>query len=339
MKLLKTIVVPLLPITSVPLVFASCGTKEVNGETPKDFIYNRTFSLACQGEESVVFGTCWIINDATPETSGDYVYNVVTNWHVTHGFSSLGQDKTYWVADDSLTNRSDHIIDFDNYYQLQSYYEYPENNFKYTLEEEPSSTYYKPAIDICTCKINFGSSPVSSIKNKLDHLNQYKQEHGYITQFVNSDDSSVKSKKKYVGGYPMKEANGGIFGGRWEYRSILSQELKYHSKAYKYDEVNKGHAIGTPDVDQLGHVIEYDPSVEPEQWYQYDISPQYMCKTTRPDNWMSGGASGSMLITEDCNVCGIYWGGWGIVGGDGFYPSFSLFKTNNKDFTLQWLRN
>ncbi|MCQ3907983.1 MAG: hypothetical protein MJ219_04765 [Mycoplasmoidaceae bacterium] len=58
MKLLKTIVVPLLPITSVPLVFASCGTKEVNGETPKDFIYNRTFSLACQGEESVVFGTC-----------------------------------------------------------------------------------------------------------------------------------------------------------------------------------------------------------------------------------------------------------------------------------------
>ena len=40
-----------------------------------------------------------------------------------------------------------------------------------------------------------------------------------------------------------------------------------------------------------------------------DVSPQYAATKNFGLDWMSSGASGSMLITEDYEVCGIYWGG------------------------------
>jgi hypothetical protein len=54
---------------------------------------------------------------------------------------------------------------------------------------------------------------------------------------------------------------------------------------------------------------------------------------------MSGGASGSMIIDKDKNVCGIYWGGWQYQGDSGklldkFAPCASIFNSTDKNFVV-----
>jgi hypothetical protein len=48
------------------------------------------------------------------------------------------------------------------------------------------------------------------------------------------------------------------------------------------------------------------------------------------ENWMSGGASGSMVLDENYKICGIYWGGWNT--GNTFTPYASIFDSNYKNF-------
>ncbi|MBQ0045777.1 MAG: hypothetical protein KBS35_02710, partial [Mycoplasma sp.] len=66
------------------------------------------------------------------------------------------------------------------------------------------------------------------------------------------------------------------------------------------------------------------------------ISPQYVYNNVQTTSWMSGGASGSMMLTQDCEICGIYWGGSSDENNN-FTPFFSLFKTADYDFTQTWL--
>lgn len=300
------------------------------------FISDRTFSLMAY---SIVkknmtsdyyygefcYGTGWIIDDATPNVSNDYKYHVATNWHVTNGFNDLATKSypgytyittVYNYGDRTSTTDLSGIID-----SLTEYTELGEESDGFYKEEtDPHTFMYEPyasniGIDVYEADINFASQdsqvvPIT-IKDKLDRLNTYRTQHGYINNFVCGDDPTIQAKTKYIGGYPMKESpdDEDYFGGRWE-THIVNSDLSYVS----YDP----HDVGSSNV--------------------LDYSPQYESSLNMGEDWMSGGASGSMIITEDFEICGIYWGGWkSSKTSSDFYPSFSLFNTTNYNFLHKYI--
>lgn len=350
MKLIKTLtslVTISLVVASVPFVAVSCSKKpeEPVPQTIQDFISDRTFSLMaspiCQkisdpdkyiyGGE--IYGTAWIVEDSTPTNKNDYCYYIATNWHVTRGFDLLYNkspvgyryiDTFYFFADDSSTSRQDKIID------IYDYTWFDENNYiqpddteetevsDYLFSDSPSKV---AGIDFHVCNVNFIMAS-QTIKNKLNRVNNYRKEHGYINKFVNSDDENIIAKTKYIGGYPAKySADGTTFGGRWETHSI-------DKSLFSYSPV---------DTEDESHPIDDEHFLQ--DFNYYDCSAQYKTDTDFGTDWMSGGASGSMLVTEDFEICGIYWGGkvddsqqptW-------FKPRVSLLKTSQYDFISRWL--
>ncbi len=315
-------------------------------ETPYDYIYNRTFSIekiAGSDIVNVVWGTGWIIDDSTPSINNDYCYYIATNWHVTHGFDIIGkEDEFYGYGDNSLASTSG-WVEHNDYKKFKSFK--PLTNSNYLYNDEEQTEYFKKGIDLFVCNVNFGN-PTGEIKTKLDKLNSLRQEKGQINKFVNSDDKQILAKKKITGGYPEYD-NGGSGtefqgGGKWEYHDdITSNNLEFVTRkgyGFQYQEggqLQLGHPIGQPDRNQQGFFVRGGYYDYEEEFYFYDIAPQYTYIDPISPTWMSGGASGSMLITEDCEVCGIYWGGMG--NNQYFWPYFSLFKTSDYDFTQQWI--
>lgn len=308
-------------------------------ENIKTYIQDRTFSLMAfpvvtDGSKYFYggyfcYGTGWIIDDATPSDYTDYKYYVATNWHVIDGFKTVSDHDfspytyvtTYYAYGD-LTSSSnpENIID-----SIKDYTLIGSKGENYTEEPDRTTFMYTPTsenrgIDLYEATINFacskqGTVPSVTIKEKLDKLNQYRKTEGHITKFVKGDDPAIIAKTKYVGGYPYKEgydAEGeAVFGGKWEYHQIVS-DLQY---------------IETP---WHKHTVGETTSIK-------DCSSQYESDLDMPLDWMDGGASGSMLITEDCEVCGIYWGGWETIGEEEFYPSFSIFNTSGKNFLDKYI--
>lgn len=342
----------------------------ISDETPEDYIYNRTFSLKAYGHvlgsggaSYAYFGTGWIIDDATPNIENDYIYYVATNWHVTHGFEYLLDrkkyaDTYYEFADQSLQSGTHQFIDYMNYLDIKSFevLNYPSSLYTKDDNETPTQHLHQ-CIDMVVCKIDFGSSDLdkseaSQIKNKLNNLNELRRTKGCINRFANSLNNDILTKKKFSAGYPCERMGSSFEGGIWAIQELPSNSLKTYQRnefGFKWEEegqFQKGHSIcDYPYADQQGNKISYvDIGGEPfdgEEFYNYDVSPQYESKEwIQLDQWaMEGGASGSMLITEDCEVCGIFWGG--SVGFDDklieyFKPTFSLFKTNDKDFMNVW---
>lgn len=350
-KLITPILTASLVVTSASLVLASCNNEDgpVVPEPQKDYIHDRSFSLMasaiCQsltdkdkyiyGRE--IYGTGWIIDDTTPNITNDYCYNLATNWHVTRGFDTLEGyapagyryiDTWYFFADSSSTTRSDGIID------IYDYIWFGENNYvqcdspvsNYLFSETSTDDY--DGIDFHVCNVDFAyalaeEGAPKAIKTKLDKLNAFRKKNHYINKFVYSDDPEIRRKKKYIGGYPMKETPDKLVGGgRWEAHPIDSSLLSYCDR---WDD-NEGHYIDSD------HFLTFK---------YYDWSAQYTTNKNFGTDWMSGGASGSILITEDFEVCGIYWGG---TVDDGqhptwFHPRFSLLKTHSYDFISQWTYN
>lgn len=342
-KVLAPILTSSLVITSGCFVLTSCNNSSISTDI-EQYISDRSFSLMASGIyretrtktdylSNLTFGTGWIIDDSTPSITNDYRYYVATNWHVVHGFDLIPTYEPergyeylgmiYSYADQSSTNRVDNIINFDNYSVLENgaYIQMSPNNFVYPNEAKLKQI---NCIDFYVCEIDFArvNAFSNSIRQKLDRLNEFRKVNGYINNFVSSDDPNIIAKKKYVAGYPFKEGFDGASGGRWELHDLEPKELSYVEK-------------GNPEE---SHWITDDP--DKEQFYYCDVSPQYACSVDKGSSWLTGGASGSMLITEDKEVCGIYWGGLSEEGtrNPAFWPRFSLFKTNDKDFIKQWTK-
>lgn len=322
---------PIITLAFASASFVGCNN---NGVKPKptpeemaDYISDRTFSLMAfsvitdsQDREhygSFCYGTGWIIDHATPSVK-DYKYHVATNWHVVNGFHDLAtqeypgyeyKETVYCYSDVSCATSDDDILNSLNEYVWL-------NSTGYHEEEDESTFKYESdkGIDLYEIDIDFNDidqnekSPIKTmpqgIKDKLDDLNGLHS----INNFVYSDGPDIIEKKKYIGGYPMKQKSEMWFGGRWETHEVNSG-LKYVEKE------KSQHSVGSSNVT--------------------DISPQYESNYSVGDQWMTGGASGSMLITEDLEICGIYWGGWATE--EDFYPAFSLFKTNEKNFLDKYI--
>ncbi|MCQ2747957.1 MAG: DUF31 family protein [Mycoplasmoidaceae bacterium] len=158
------------------------------------------------------------------------------------------------------------------------------------------------------CSIDF-SRATWETKNKLIRLNNFRKENGYINKFVDSDDVSIIKKDKYVGGYPLCG-----FVPTWQFHRISGHDLRFSN------DVHYHHSIG-PNSNKLHN-----------QYSNYiDTSFQYVFNKPTSQDWLGGGASGSMLITQDYEVCGILWGCKRLKNGP-CWPCFSLFKTSQYDF-------
>lgn len=306
-------------------------------ENIKTYIQDRTFSLMAfpvitDGFEYYsggyfAYGTGWIIDDATPNITDDYIYHVATNWHVIDGFEEVSQHDfpSPFLYYKTVHAYSDWTCCSNPFGVLDSYEDYTfidwEEESNYIEEPDESTFMYQPTtnkrgIDLYEATINFasvnGDVPSTTIKEKLDKLNTFREQKGYINKFVKGNDPNIIAKTKYIGGYPFKKTiYEDLFGGKWECHEIVSN-LQY------VDKPNRQHTIS--DESEIK-----------------DYSSQYESNLDMQEDWMSGGASGSMLITEDCEICGIYWGGWQIIGDNEFYPAFSIFNKNDKNFLDKYI--
>lgn len=350
---------------NLTITITSTLKEKLSDETVLQYIDNRTFSLKAYAtltdgseEQEAYFGTCWIIDDSTPNVHNDYHYYVATNWHVTHAFEYFNSDSykdvSYQFADKSLISGTHPFIDYANYLDIESF-QLLDDDYSSSLytenDNEDSTEFFKPCIDMVVCDVDFGTPQLwyaraKHIKDKLDFLNDLRAEKGCINRFVNALDTNIISKNKYTAGYPWKFIGLSFEGAFWETESFNTSELDVLNRKGFYlegdAEPQYGHSIcDFPYADQQGNPIDYEGLVEGEEFYYYDISPQYVANEwILESQWaMSGGASGSMIVTEDCEVCGIFWGG--IIGIDEsmnewIKPAFSLFKTNDKDFGNLW---
>lgn len=306
----------LIGVTTPTICLVSCGDEPIPPqpeETAENYIFNRTFSLIAYGDwkldptrYSVVWGTAWILSDATPNTTSDYEYYIATNWHVVDGLDGLIEDVvegTYKVCY-GCNKKSSGLIIPNDYTQFISY-EPIDDETKFTYDGNK-----KHAIDFYIAKVNFGSSPSTSIKPHLDALNDLQTEKGYITKTPKTTSTQkFNNTPTYMGGYPVRNNQ----YATWGFKKIAANTLEYVDYREDYH-----------DIDDYGNIVDISPN------YQYNS------RFVSPD-WMPGGASGSMLIApigDEWQVIGIYWGGWNpTLYPNQFHPCFSLFNTNYKDFT------
>ncbi|XQP55645.1 MAG: DUF31 family putative serine protease [Mycoplasmoidaceae bacterium] len=331
----------LIPMSIISLASASVSLIGCGGlptppdppapETIETFIQDRTFSLMASNwftetPESITakvfscYGTGWIIDDATIDNPNDYVYYVATNWHVIRGMDTIRttyqdwyyQGKTYSYGDITLASDSSKCLSFNDYeYFKAGKFEYQDlTNFLYPPTTDTNG------IDFYVAKCDFGTQPTKTIKAKFDRLNTQRKNKGYINQFASIDDEGIIEAKKYIGGYPYKEVSTAVRGGQWEFHEIDPGKFSYKEKGY-----------GPHWIDN-------------EAYGYKDISPQYRTDYNYGTDWMTGGASGSMLLTEDFKICAIYWGGEvdSSESPTWFRPRFSILKNNtDTDFISQWV--
>lgn len=332
------------------------GTKSINvddgtviTETWTDYIFNRTFSLLGMShvsgyEYNVSWGTCWILSDATPNITTDYVYNIVTNWHVIKGIEDSQTTENY-ILFGCNTKSVGLDINNNDYIPFTSFELKDDSNFTYNNSDTITSSEYdeqqgkvvaktgKKGCDIHVAKADFSSmlsvidqSPSAPIaKKKLDKLNQITQTGAKITTLANTttDSSHFENKKLYTAGYPVKNTD----YATWETHNLSQENI-----TLQYDAGTQGK---TTAADSAHWADNHNSPL-------IDCSPQYISETDVGTSWMMGGASGSMLVgnfgtdsTPIWKIVGIYWGGASSDGSD-FYPFFSIFNSSWKNYLSQW---
>ncbi|MCQ2747956.1 MAG: hypothetical protein MJ223_01650 [Mycoplasmoidaceae bacterium] len=107
------------------------------------------------------------------------------------------------------------VINYDSYIEFD---DDDKNLNQFEIEDCISNFVFsdKNCIDMAICSVDF-SNATGETKEKLIRLNDFRKQNGYINKFVNSDDSSIIKKNKYVGGYPAVQTTylgQLVFGGK-----------------------------------------------------------------------------------------------------------------------------
>jgi len=322
---LLTPFVSLIPLTSCN------GSKTTS--TYEQFISDRTFSIGCGcdelhiGDEHILlFGTGWILKDATPSNNTDYSYYMATNCHVceymfNYSSSSGGTDSSYhFLFDDYFEYTDADNLNY-NYTEIEHgtgkfalypgsttsipYTGFPTSDYKtaYTTTNENDAS---SSIDFRILKVDFGT-PATGVLQKLNRVNKYCNENNsWAVTFA----SQYSGENCYIGGYPHHDNK-----PKWEFHDVKW----YFGVSSHFAE----HDIpGTANYTcPTGKYCDYSPQV-------------FLQSVPSTADWMGGGASGSMCINNNYEVIGIYWGGWVYSGGNVFLPTLSVINdATYKDFT------
>lgn len=317
---------------------------ETSDKPYEDYIFERSFSIRGYAYITVQYedaagnkytrggtryqslGTAWIIDDATPNILSDYNYYLGTNFHVVRGIDTtrdtafeymkqnlegegfsnvklLSTSYYYGFADKTLANQTTGIVSTSNYLQMKDVVRQDDDDFLFSDEVDKDNNYY-PCVDFHVYKANLQNEN-DTIMEKLDIINLQKMDLGYINKFVAGDNAAIKSKIKYIGGYPYREHATGS-GGKWTHHQISNDGKTDFLKGTEY---------------YIHNIDSDDPSYGHE-----DIGAGTQYANTGDPEWMGGGASGSVIITEDYEVSGIYWGHWG--SGSTYMPAVTFLISN-----------
>lgn len=258
-----------------------------------------------QGQAYASFGTAWFYKRYS---DNDYTYEIITNYHVYEGIKGIlnRSNTTHQLGFAS------NVYDPYSYKKIEFYNDYAinesttANNFTtltpafVSFGEVQIGDISLPAyMDICAFKVDLtnaynNSRSNSTFKDQIDYINSHYLKGANI---VNINEHALSSKSKvYMAGFPWANSSP---GSDCNY-TYFCEEIDY--------------------LDKL------------EQQAVNIVSPTYL---TYQNQWttkwksltyMGGGASGSMVINEDYEVVGIYWGGSGYEESSEFQKTFALFS-------------
>ena len=297
---------------SVPLISISCSNdNHKKTEDYFDYIHDRSFSLLVKfiddkQDSYYMWGTCWILNKCDKDINS-YHYYAATNLHVSYPAFS----------DQSLTILSYQYSDCKNeeWFSTNEYTEFGENDISVIDEyltfsniDEDEATKKLNSIDFSILDVTF-SNPKVDFKTKLNRINEFYKKNGNINKFKNEVEDEITSA--YCAGFPMQEKLG-EYGTRYAYKHFIDLQLKKGGENYY-------------------HLID-------DNFELRDISDNYVSQISYANPFtLSGGSSGSMLINNQYEVLGIYWGGWTTPDKKHILPSFSIFHSTEYSFINQYI--
>ncbi len=295
-----------------------------------DYIAQRTLSVGAIGIDissgnamlsAASSGTMWFYKRLT---DSDHCYEFITNYHVWVGIKN--------IMDEYNTSTKLHMLavlgnpDSSNPYS-SGYFDYVQAIINFTEETlNPISinlgTYDDSGetkdlyMDMCAIKVdlqnlydtsnlvNIGGNTkgTNELKNELDYINNH---YGKGEQIVNFG-SPEANDDVYIAGYPW--ANSEQYEDQRQFTYLTQVKTK---------------------VEQLeGETLN---KISGSSYYTF----QDQCVMTGKETFaLGGGASGSMVINEDFQTIGIYWGGTSRISQTSyiFYPKFALFSLDNPTY-------
>lgn len=295
-----------------------------------DYIAQRTLSVGAIGIDAssgdamlsaASSGTMWFYKRLT---DSDHCYEFITNYHVWVGIKN--------IMDEYNTSTKLHMLavlgnpDSSNPYS-SGYFDYVQAIINFTegtlnpisinLGTYDDSGETKDLyMDMCAIKVdlqnlydtsnlvNIGGNTkgTSELKNELDYINNH---YGKGEQIVNFG-SPEANDDVYIAGYPW--ANSEQYENQRQFTYLTQVKTK---------------------VEQLeGETLN---KVSGSSYYTF----QDQCVMTGKETFaLGGGASGSMVINEDFQTIGIYWGGTSRISQTSyiFYPKFALFNLDSPTY-------
>ncbi len=258
------------------------------------------------------FGTAWFYKRYA---NNDYTYEIITNYHVFAGIQGVLSVPLIHVlgfASNEYDPYGYKKIDFQNY----SFNEVTlENSFSTITEayiQFQDLGQYKTYMDICAIKVDLSEAYESAsddpetmaFKKQIDFINANYNKGDKIVK-VNEDPMSP-GDRVYTAGFPWSTSS-----------PTCEQDYTYFCEEIDYLETLENKARNFVSEEYITYQNQW---MAKEKWLTY----------------MGGGASGSMLINENYEVVGIYWGGSGYKDSSEFKKSFALFSipatTQFKDF-------
>lgn len=281
------------------------------------------FKMVGQTANEYTSGTMWFykrLNDS------DYCYEFITNYHVYESLiSMISSTSTALLAlrgnqDANNPYRSfitDAVPTFNGYTEttFNPIFLYL-GTFTDPLTEETKDLY----MDMCAIKLDltFAMNQSKNLANQAKGVSQFKEEVNYINDhyakgenIVNiSNVGATTDEQVYIAGYPWQNSN---------IESDPGQNITY--------------------------LTETKPSVN--SYYQAQINAlSNSTYYTRQDEYklngydvfaLGGGASGSMVVNENFETVGIYWGGWWEKDDPKFYPNFGKFTLHTGSETFDFI--
>lgn len=275
------------------------------------FISDRTYSIGFTGSSVGQAGTAWILKDATPENTNDFVYYFATNAHVCE----ILKTTTNPVSIEVPTNNS---IATYNFFTGQEYTQRKDIECEYFLKnkENINTTYketytidndLKKSIDYRIIKLDLSKSigldlhDGLNIENNLLRVNNYCAQHnGYAIDFATSAD--FYEQPYYIAGYPYNNMS-----PEWQGFKISNITLSGPAQSR---EIHLNNNSNTK---------------------VYDNSPQIILPKVKGQYFLQPGSSGSMLVNKNKKLLGIYWGGYEQL--NQFTPYVSIINSPYYDFS------
>lgn len=310
-------------LTLSPSLFCLSSCADTNAkfssEDYYDYIAQRTLSIGAIGISDdqlagASSGTMWFY-----KRLDEYKYEFITNYHVWDGILSIANDTSFSDTALAVMGNPESCNPYASTYgdyiqasgtikdQIQTLNPITVKVGTYTDGSDTKDLY----MDMCALTLDL-SLTYKQIKTTLSGttkgVSQLQSEINYINnnyvigeKIVNINTNKVSlNQDLYIAGYPW--ANSEQYPGQRGFTYLTEVKTKLHELAGP--SLNK--VSGTP-----YYTYQDECFMEPEEVFA-----------------LGGGASGSMVLNENFEVSGIYWGGMSVVSSGSylFKPSAAFFN-------------